>query len=129
MPHTVCDANYVLRWFLNDVPEQELIVQGLLTDSPIGCIYLDRTSMAEVSYVLRNKGYDNKQISTVIREFCFYSSVKSLSGAVNLTLDIFEATTLDFEDCFIIAYCKINKAQPVTFDKKLLKVASQIGAL
>ena len=54
------DANYILRWFLNDVPAQANIVQDLLDNSDEESIHVDRISMAEVTYVLRSKGYTSK---------------------------------------------------------------------
>lgn len=121
------DANYILRWFLNDVPAQANIVQDLLDNSDEESIYVDRLSMAEVTYVLRSKGYTSKQITTVLREFTCYPSVTGLPDDVNMALDIYNASTLDFEDCYVIATCKINGYTPATFDKELLQTATKLG--
>lgn len=121
------DANYVLRWFLNDVPVQAVVVQELLDLSSEESLHIDRVSMAEVTYVLRSMGYTNMQITTVLREFTCYPSVVRLADDVNTTLDIYNTTTLDFEDCYIVAACKVNGYKPATFDIKLLRTFDAIG--
>lgn len=125
MTNTLIDANYVLRWFLGDVPGQSEIVQTLLSNAPEQSITVDRLSLAEVTYVLRSKGYDNQQIATVIREFACYPSVQEFSAVLQKTLDIYATTKLDFEDCFIIAKANADKLTIGSFDKQLLKTAKR----
>lgn len=122
MSKFIADANYVLRWFLDDVPEQSKIVEKFLKGSLDNIIYLDRISIAEITYVLRSKGYDHKQVTLVITEFCRYTSVESQSVTDSQALDLYKNTVLDFEDCWLVAYAQENNVDVATFDKKLQKI-------
>ena len=62
------DANHVVRWFLDDVPEQAAEVARLLQDADPGTIIIDRVTTAEVTYALRSQGYDHAQVYTVLVE-------------------------------------------------------------
>ena len=120
------DANYVLRWFLNDIKEQAALVKRLLLESDDLSLELDRISMAEITYVLRGMTYNNKQISTILKDFGCHASVRQYSPIEQKTLDIYEKTTLDFEDCYLIAKSKVDNTEIGTFDKKLMRVSSGI---
>jgi predicted nucleic acid-binding protein len=41
-------------------------------------------------------------------------------------LQIFNATTLDYEDCFLIAQALLENGDIATFDKKLLKTLEKL---
>lgn len=122
----IADANYVLRWFLGDIPERASTVERLLTHSADGSIELDRISVAEITYVLRSKGYDHQQVVTVVQEFYRYASLVSPTQTDSLALDLYAATTLDFEDCWLVARAHNTSVQPATFDKQLLKLATSL---
>lgn len=124
MPKVIADANYVLRWFLNDVPDQSAIVEKLLTTSVDNHIYLDRITIAEITYVLRSKGYDHKQVAVVVAEFCRHTSVNPLPEVDAEALSLYGESSLDFEDCWLATYGKENKVKIATFDKKLLSLSS-----
>jgi len=118
---TIIDANYVLRWFLNDVPSQATIVDKLLNSADPSSITLDRVTIAEITYVLRAKGYDHKQIFQLLEELLLYASLISLNDIDQQALVIYRDTKLDFEDCILLANNKINNYQIATFDKDILK--------
>lgn len=118
---TLVDANYVLRWFLGDVPAQAKIVEGLLARAPNESLQLRSYTIAEVTYALRSQGYDHTQIAAVIEGFCGHSAVSPLGSLRLAALDLYAKTTLDFEDCCLIAEAKQNGKNVATFDKQILK--------
>ncbi len=117
---TIIDANYILRWFLGDVPVQASVVERLLTSSEPESIIIDRVTIAEVTYVLRAKGYDHKQIYTIFEELLYHASVVPLSNAEAAALRLYADSLLDFEDCLLIARAKTQHYQLGTFDKQML---------
>ena len=56
------DANYLLRWFLNDVDNQSIVVNALIKESSPESLVVDRVSVAVVTYILTGKGYNHMQI-------------------------------------------------------------------
>ena len=114
------DANHVLRWFLGDVPEQATEVARLLQDADPETIVIDRVTTAEVTYVLRSQGYDHAQVRTVLVELLRWPSVRPWAGFEHLALDVYCDTTLDYEDCLLIARALDEHAELATFDKALL---------
>jgi len=121
----IIDANYILRWFLNDFPQQATIVDKLLQTSQPESIILDRVTIAEITYVLRSKGYDHTQIFKLIEELLLYSSLDTLSDIERYALVVYRDTRLDFEDCILLANNKIKNYQIATFDKDILKFISK----
>lgn len=115
------DANYLLRWFLNDVDNQSTVVDTLLRESGPESLVVDRVSIAEVTYVLRGKGYNHTQIYMLFEELLAYPSMAEMSTTDSLALSIFKDTNFDFEDCWLASYTRINKTVLATFDKKLIK--------
>lgn len=120
------DANYLLRWFLNDVDNQSTVVDLLLKESNPESLVVDRVSVAEVTYVLRGKGYNHIQICMLFEELLAYPSMAEMSPTDSLSLLIFKDTNYDFEDCWLASYSKIYKSDIATFDKKLLKYIKNI---
>ena len=121
----IIDANYILRWFLNDVPSQATKVDKFLKTAEPDSIIIDRVTIAEITYVLRAKGYDHKQISQLLEELLLYPGLSLLSEIDQTALVIYRDTGLDFEDCILLAYNKIEHCQVATFDKDLLKFISK----
>ena len=109
------DANVILRYLLNDIPEQsekaaEVIESGAFTLPEI---------IAEVVYVLlgvykipRSEIYD--ALKSLLEEVSIGSRAVVLKA-----LEIFAEKNVDFVDCIIIARSKILGDTVVSFDKKL----------
>lgn len=119
----IVDTNCVLRWFLGDIAEQEARISALLDTAPEECLVLHSVSIAEITYVLRHKGYDHAQIFTIITEFCQYPTVESLDAMVSQALEIYRDTTLDYEDCMLLAYGSVRGAAVAGFDEQLKREA------
>ena len=118
----VIDANYILRWFLNDIEEQASAVDTLLKTADSESIFIDRVTIAEITYVLRAKNYDHHQIYRVFEEIYYYPSVQSPTSLDGTAQELYRDTTLDFEDCVLIAHQKVNKYSVGTFDKAINKL-------
>lgn len=123
---TIIDANYILRWFLNDVEAQAAIVDSLLTTASPSSLIIDRVTIAEVSYVLRSKGYDHRQIFHLFEEIYHYPSLKSPTSVDTVALSLYRDTKLDFEDCILLANNQTNGYCVGTFDKAILKLSKTI---
>ncbi len=119
---TLLDANYVLRWFLDDVESHSAVADKLLKEIKPESLSIDRISIAEVTYVLRSKGYNHMQIALLFDELFAFPSLAEMSTVTSLSLDIFKDTTLDFEDCWLASYAMTNNVEVATFDKKLQKL-------
>lgn len=121
MKKTFVDANYILRWFLNDIPEQSKIASKLIQHAKEGELALDRVTIAEITYVLRAHGYDHQQIFTLFQELYYYPAFSAAADVDWRAIKLFKQTTLDFEDCLLVAHHQIDGAHVATFDKDILK--------
>lgn len=111
------DANVIIRCILDDCPEMtakatEVIDSGTYTKPEI---------IAEVVYVLQKvysvqRGALRKMIYDIL-------DVVTCDEAdcVRCAMDIYAEISLDFVDCLLIAYNKINQENIFSFDKKLNK--------
>ena len=86
-----------------------------------GTAYTKPEVIAEVVYVLKGVyNIERKEIRSFI-----YTLLKEIHcGEVDCVLysmDIYAESSLDFVDCLLIAYNKINKENVFSFDKKLNK--------
>jgi predicted nucleic-acid-binding protein len=119
------DANIVLRYILNDhaelSPKAKAIIEQHTIEVPIEVL-------CEVVYVLT--GYykiDRQTVSTEMEHF-FEQTRCTISHqeAVLEALAYFGKTTLDFVDCFLAGYAKVEKDEIHTFDKKLQKLIAEM---
>lgn len=111
------DTNVILRYALNDNPEMarqaaEIITAGAYTKPEV---------IAEVVYVLKSVySVPKKEIKAII---CKISTIICIENArcVLYAIDLYAAVSLDFVDCLLIAYHRINNENIFSFDKKLNK--------
>jgi predicted nucleic acid-binding protein len=115
------DANHILRWFLDDVPDHALTVERLLQDAGPESIIIDRVTVAEVTDVLRSQGYDHGQVHTVLTELSRWPAIAPWTEVESRALDVYRDTALDYEDCLLIARALDEHAEVATFDKALLR--------
>lgn len=112
------DANVILRYLLNDSLEISSKARELISS---GNMYTKPEIITEVIYVLKRVyQIDRSSIRTFI-----YSMLDDISCAedkcVRMAMNIYSLTSLDFVDCLLIAYHRINKENVFSFDKKLNK--------
>ena len=111
----ICDTNSVLRFLLNDIPEQaqateEAIREGAETTVEIvaECVYV----LSSVYQLPRNVLAES--LADVMRNFsCKRAKV------VEHALTVFADTRLDFVDCILVAEAFANDRRVLAFDKKL----------
>lgn len=112
------DANVILRYMLNDNKEMSAMAKSLIAS---GNAYTKPEVISEVIYVLMGVYKIGK---SDVRNFV-YSLLDDIScndtSCILLAMDLFADFSLDFVDCLLIAYHKINHENIFSFDKKLNK--------
>ena len=109
------DANAILRFLLNDIKEQAAEVAQAIRGGAITTPEV----LAEVVYVLSGLyGMPRNEVSWALH--CVLIDVKVENArALRYALGVFNRTSLDFVDCLLIAYHKVNGIDVLSFDKKL----------
>ena len=122
---TYVDANVLLRYLLDDIPEQAERAATILSQG----VFVPTEVIAEVVYVLGG-------IYQVPRnEIC-----RILTGLVNVVscerpdvvktgLAIFGMSKLDFVDCVLAAHHQVQGIPIATFDKDLQKALDRIDSI
>lgn len=111
----ILDANVILRYLLQDIPEQaeearKTILAGAATTIEV---------LAEVVYVLSSLyGANRNIISDTLSEFIREINIPN-KAAVRYALKLFGSTHLDFVDCILAGYHHVTGIDIMTFDKKL----------
>ncbi len=114
---TLVDTNVILRYLLNDIPEQAdkaaaIIESGAFTLPEI---------IAEVIYVLiKLYNIPREEIETIVSPILDEISIEN-SVVISSALAIYSDTKFDFVDAIILARKKILAEDIFTFDKKLSK--------
>ena len=109
------DANVILRYLLNDVEEMakksaEIINAGAFTLPEV---------IAEVIYVLKSiYKVEREEIAAAILQI--FKEIEVANKEIMIeAVKIFAESSLDFVDCILIAYNKVENVEIFTFDKKL----------
>ncbi len=111
------DANVIIRCILDDCPEMtskatDVIDRGAYTKPEI---------ISEVVYVLQKVySIQRPQIKSMVNAILDVVSCTE-DECVRMAIDIYSSTSLDFVDCLLIAYHRVNKENVFSFDKKLNK--------
>ncbi len=111
------DTNVILRFILNDNNEMteraaEIIASGAYTRPEV---------IAEVVYVLKSVySIPKDKIASIV---CGLSNIIQIenSDCVIYAINLFASVSLDFVDCLLIAYHRINHENVFSFDQKLNK--------
>lgn len=114
------DTNIILRYLLQDhhslSQEASIIIEN-------ENIFIANEVLAEVIYVL-NKTYkvDKKELSQTLIAFLYNENIYLLCKEVAIAaLEYFSEKNIDFVDCLLCAYRKINSYEVISFDKNLVK--------
>lgn len=115
---TLIDANVILRYILNDIPDQTNEAGRVIYSGAFTLIEV----ISEVVYVL-TKVYNYKHADTS-------NSIITVLAVVSITnkdivldaLTLFGHSSFDFVDCVLIARKRILGENVFTFDKKLNNV-------
>lgn len=110
------DANMILRYLLNDNEDMANEVEAIISESSVNVTI---EVVAEVVYVL--KGVYSIERNTIKNSLLvFLSEVQSNDMEVLKTgLQVYAEENIDFVDCILYAYNKVNGYEIKTFDKKL----------
>lgn len=110
------DANYILRYLLNDNPEMANIAEQLFLNEQT---FIANEILAEVVYVLFGV-YDIAKIDIAdkLTDLIGAETILTDNKAIIIeALTIFKTQNLDFVDCLLCSYSQIDEIK--SFDKKL----------
>ncbi|MBA7557048.1 hypothetical protein ES705_49777 [subsurface metagenome] len=120
----IIDANVVLRYLLEDIPNLFIQSQGLIEND---AIYLPFEVLSEIVYVLE-KVYtvERKEISRSLINLLKYQNISTYDLKIaDHALKAYSDTNLDFIDTLLYAYHKVRDFKIVSYDKKLNKYIKQ----
>jgi predicted nucleic-acid-binding protein len=110
------DANYILRYLLNDNPEMANIAEQLFLNEQV---FIANEILAEVVYVLLGV-YEISKIEIADKLISLINSDTILTDNERIIIEaltLFKNQNLDFVDCLLCSYSQIDEIK--TFDKKL----------
>jgi predicted nucleic-acid-binding protein len=116
----VLDTNVILRFLVGDIPEMSIRASVVIEDTdctvPVEVI-------AEVVYNLQKKyGHTRELIAKKIKDFVFLKEDLVMeSNIVRFACNLYASSKLDFIDCLLDGYAKINGNPVFTFDGDLKK--------
>jgi len=122
---TAIDANVVLRYLLDDIPEQSHEAARIIENDTV---LIPHEVVAEVVYVLSGV-YDigKKDIVSALQRLLAYRTVRTTDRKVLLTaIDHFQTSDLDFVDCLLVGYAA-QGVEVATFDKQLQSTIRTMG--
>lgn len=112
------DTNALLRYILNDNEEMSRIASELID----GTVYTLPEVLAEVAYVLAKVYKANRaDIATFLSAIVNDVDVEP-AHVVEKAIEVYRDNNLDFVDCMLVAYNKIEGTKVFTFDKKMNKL-------
>lgn len=121
---TLLDTNCILRYLLDDIPEQSDRVEALIEEGAITAPEF----LSECVFVLSGKVYrfDRDEVAdaltTVLDEVdCDHAP------AMRKALELYRKTSLDFPDCILAARHSVEGVPVMTFDKKLERLISELA--
>ena len=116
------DTNMILRYILDDNKKMADIVEEYITSCEV---IITIEVIAETVYVLRKVYAMERQIvSDKVRAFAELVKCKE-SDVLDLAIAAYATHNLDFVDCILYAYNKVDGFEIATFDKKLLRLLNE----
>jgi predicted nucleic-acid-binding protein len=120
MNRTIVDANVILRYLLDDnellARKAARILEDQSTLAPLEVI-------CEVVYVLEGVYRVGRQeiYEALVQLFDRVDIISSCTGVLFEGLSAYRKTSLDFVDCLLIGYRRVENYTVETFDKRLQK--------
>ncbi len=114
------DTNIVLRYLLNDIPEQAEKVRTIIASS--GC-YITDVVATEIVFVLeRVIELDRQDIVRLLKSFLSLPNMIYNVYFLDQTLELYEKqSSLSIVDCYAATEAKVYKNYLLSFDKNLIK--------
>ena len=120
--NNLLDANAILHYLLNDIPEQASVVERAIKEG----VCTANEAMAEVIYVLLGVyKLKRREISDSLLILLEEIDVPD-KRIIKEALRRFAKTSLDYVDCVLYARAKILNEKVVSSDKKLNKLICEI---
>ncbi len=118
----ISDANYILRYLLNDIEEQFLIAKTSIENDEV---FIHDFIVAEVVYVLEKVySIQRKEIKEVLENLLLYPNILLTKKKVILkSLELYSDNNIDYSDALLIGYFQSAESNKLlTFDKGILKI-------
>lgn len=114
------DANVVLRYILQDIPDQAEIAGEMINNS---VCYVSDVIFTEVAFVLhRHLRMPRQDVGTLLKCFAQLPTVVCSEALLIEVADLFvRVPRLSFADCYAAVESKLNSDRFITFDKDLAK--------
>ena len=114
------DANVVLRYLLNDLPEQSKKARHLIASSQC---YVSDVILTEVVFVLEKlSGFPRADIAVLLRRLISLKNVSCNEVLFDRAIELYmKKKQLSFPDCFIAVEASFSGDFVLTFDKDLIK--------
>lgn len=121
---TLLDTNCILRYLLNDIPEQADTVASAIGEGAI----TSPEFIAECVYVLSGSVYGFSRKETAEALLLLLDEVDcDHYPATQRALEIFQEKQFDFADCVLAARHEVEGIPVMTFDKKLSRFIASSG--
>lgn len=125
------DTNYLIRFFLADVNSQHKKAVELFEDGAMEEVILFTSTIVffEVYWVMKTfYKKDKQELIAVLSNMLEMSFIKiKESDVLQKTLNLYEKSNIELEDCYNIEHAKNNKMSDfASFDKKLMKIINHI---
>lgn len=114
------DTNVLLRWALDDLPEQSDAANRLLNGGSE--VQVADAAIIEAAYVLEKVyGFERSLVAGYIKAIMALGQVNCNRALFSRVLPLYEQhKQLSMTDCCLAMYAELNNARPLhTFDKKL----------
>lgn len=121
----IVDANFILRYLLNDNEEQANEAYSILSNNTVSLL---NEVVAEIVYVLEKVyNIDRSKICSELKDLIANVNIQvDDSDLLMEALNKYESSKLDFIDTVLYAYSKVKNAEIYTFDKKLINAIKAI---
>lgn len=117
MDKVLVDTNVLLRYLLDDIEEQSLVVEHILD----GGAWTTTEVFAEITYVLESVyNVERKEIATALSIIVNRVDIEPYEVVLR-AIEEYEKSNLDFVDCMMVAYDKMGISRVFTFDKGINK--------
>ncbi|EDK72805.1 PilT protein domain protein [candidate division TM7 genomosp. GTL1] len=117
---TSLDTNIVLRYLLDDIPEQTEKARNIIAKSPC---YVTDVVLTEIVYVLeRVIEMERADIARLVKAFLSLPNLIYNDYFLDEAIDLYAVKgSLSFVDCYASTEAKVYNNKLVTFDKALAK--------
>lgn len=118
------DTNIVLRYLLNDIPEQSLKSKSTINDS---ASYVTDVVATEIIFVLeRVVGMERSDIVILFKTFLSLPNLVYNDYFLDQAIDLYGAKkNLSIVDCYAETEAKMYGNTLITFDKELIKLGGE----